>query len=159
MPKWLNQDGLLVKLGVDEAVNNVGGEYSFTGNVHYSEYDIIGTSITSTLSIFSDNAFIPRGARIQSVSLYVETAFTSGGAATLDIGLINGSDRGTVISATGLVAGATVASLSLGANIAGAGASINTNITAPSGALLAIRWGTAAFTAGRGKLRVNWYMP
>jgi hypothetical protein len=64
-----------------------------------------------------------------------------------------------VVAATGLVAGATVASLSLGANIAGAGASINTNITTPRGVLLAIKWNTAAFTAGRGKLRVNWYMP
>jgi hypothetical protein len=159
MPRWFNQDGLLVKLGVDEAVSNVGGEYDFSGNVHYSEYDIIGTSITNTLSILSDNTPIPRGARIQSVSLYVETAFTSSGAATLDIGLINGSDRTTTVAATGLVAGATVASLSLGANITGAGASVNTNVATTPGVLLGIRWNTAAFTAGRGKLRVNWYMP
>jgi hypothetical protein len=83
--------------------------------------------------------------------LIVTTAFTSGGAATLTLGLQQ--KDGTIIDADGI--DATIALAALAANLAVAcdGALVDGTATVGSAdAYLSVIYGTAAYTAGAAKL-------
>jgi len=157
MAKWFNSDGLLVKSGTDEATPSLAGEYEDGyGNEHiieaivpYNKFEAFGTD-----TILSDTLVIPDGARITSAKIYVDTAFTSGGSATLIVGLKR-IDRSTAYDNDGLVASTAVASLTSGATITGSGALVNTTLAYD--ALLTATVGTANFTAGKAKIVVTYY--
>ena len=90
------------------------------------------------------------------VKFYVKTAFTSGGAATLDIGLY--AKAGGAIDADGFIAAQAVAGLNANAVIVGAGALATNDAVGTSNAYIGMNYGTAAFTAGSGRLIVK-YIP
>ena len=131
------------------------------------EYDQIGSALSTFVDQDSDydgtndsfsslHSYIPANAVITDAKFYVKTAFTSGGAATLDIGLYQ--KAGTAIDADGLVAGQAVAGLTAGTCIVGGGALATNDNVGANNAYIAMTYGTAAFTAGSGKLVVR-YIP
>lgn len=163
MGTWTNSDGLYIKFGTDEAKLAKGGAFSdLDEGMHVAEIVLSGATATydfgavGTETITSDTIVIPGGARIVSANLYVETAFTSGGSATLIVGAIR-TDRTTTYDADGFIASTAVASLTANATITGAGALVGTTLA--NDALISTTVGTAAFTAGKGVLRIKWYMP
>lgn len=160
MGTWSNNDGLYIKMGVDE-VNPAAksGEYVAFGDKRIYEFDIdLTTLATATDSIVADYTMLPKNARIEEVEVEVVTAAV-GATATLDVGLI-GTDRTTVDSATGLVAAAAVATLAAAGNrltlITGATAAGNRIGTTLAGTrLVTAGANTAVFTQGLVKVRVK----
>lgn len=155
MGTWTNNDGLYIKFGESEVNENNGGEYRENGGVHVVEYLVNWDDLaaTGTATLLSDTTYFPSNAYIDSATFEVETAFASGGSATLTFGL-NRKDRTTVIDADGIDATIAVANLTAGATIACDGALIGTRLS--NAALLTATEGTAAFTAGKGWLRVSY---
>lgn len=157
---WVNSDGLVVKLGTEEATPGVGGEIWTAGPHRITEFQITLTALsTSTQTILDDNIFGAKNARIEEVEVEVITAATSGGAATLDVGLIR-YDRTTELDYDGLVAASALTPI----NTAGkrlnlingstaAGALIGTTLANPG--YFVAKAGTAVFTAGVLLVRVK----
>jgi hypothetical protein len=169
MPTWTNADGLFVKFGPSEGT--VGTTYGFAGEysslndgMHVVKVTINPmTALTTTGTIVSDSVVIPNGARIEEVTTIAETAATSGGAATLDIGLID-QDRTTAFDDDGLIAAAAITSHDAAgetvvyrAGVAGAGALVGTTLT--NTGLIVVSYNTAAYTAGKLIVLIKYYIP
>lgn len=160
MGTWMNNDGLYIKYGTDEATAGKAGEYGTdVAGQRVIEFDLTLTGLGTAAAIVDDNVFIPAGVRIQKVEIINSTAATSGGSAALNIGLQR-RDRSTELDYDGLVAAAALATFNaagetstLTAGATGAGALIGTT-TAYSGYITA-DYDTAAFTAGVLKVRVT----
>lgn len=165
MPGWLKY-GLYTKYGTEQTVPMAGGEYVTTGALREVEFKIALTSLGTSSAIITgttysaDNIFIPSGVRIEEVEIVVDTAATSGGAAALNIGLVQ-TDRTTAINATGLVAALALTSIDaagektvLRPGSTGAGALIGTT-TSNVGYIVA-DYDTAAYTAGVITVRVRY---
>lgn len=159
MGTWMNDDGLFIKYGRDRGTTKKAGEFEDfpKGNEHYIEAQLdLETLGTSTGTVFlSDTLRLPATAYLLRAEIFVETAFTSGGSATLTLGLYD-TDRTTAYDADGIDATVAVAALTAGATITCDGALINTRLANNTPCLLSATVGTAAFTAGKGFLRV-WY--
>jgi len=169
MATWtngVNEDGLKVRFGLDRAANAPHGELEVDGDLReiiVSITDATAIPATAASTVITDFVSIPSGARIESVDLYVSTAFTSAGAATLDVGLFNDNGDGTytVSDANGLMAAADAALSALvsDAKISGTnGAVVGTTITGTAGRPQYVSYGyaTAAFTAGAGELVIRY---
>ena len=102
---------------------------------------------------------LPANAYIKNVYLYVETSFASGGAPTLNVGLQQ--TDGTVIDADGIYVALTVAELAAGwvdNSVAGnVGALVEQGIGANEAQIAIV--GSAAYTAGVGRLVVEYMQP
>ena len=161
MTIWTNADGLRVKFARDMVVSGQGGEYATSGPQRLTEVTVDYTDIGSSSAVVDEHIFVPAGARIEKVEFVTETAFTSGGSATLDIGLVRTSDYSTAIDADGLVAAAALSTINaagetntyiIGAT--GVGALVGTTL-ANEGSVV-VNYGTAAFTAGKGRLVIEY---
>lgn len=150
-----NADGLLVLTdGAQGAVNN-------TGSAEYGPKFLVinipaAASIGSaTVAPAANDAFIPAGAYITKATLIVTTAFT-GSSATLNIGLQ--TLAGSAIDADGIDAVIAVADLaSIGKAVACNGALVAGTATIGSAnAYVSFDYDTAAFTAGAGKLVIEY---
>ncbi len=159
---YLDNSGMYVKIGTENAVPKVAGEYRTPGELREIELvlNLASYPFGATNYIVDDTTFFPTGVRIQEVETYVDTAAT-GATATLDIGLMR-TDRSTVTSATAFVAAATVASFAtvgtkavITAGSAFAGALIGT--TTASVNHITVRVNTASFTAGVIRVRIRYY--
>jgi len=166
---YLNADSLWIKSKGEEGNTQKGGHYYELGSQSglaelVVDFGDIGSSAaipgssTGTLGVQ-----IPSGVRITEVELFVETAFTSGGAATLDVGLIR-YDRSTELDYNGFVAALALTAIDaagettvLRVGSTGAGALIGTTLANPG--IMTVNYGTAAYTAGKLKIRVKWYRP
>jgi hypothetical protein len=160
MPKWFNNDGLVVKYGTDQGKVISGGEYSHfaDGDDHLVEFVVTPTVLDGTnVTFLSDTITIPKNAYLVKAEFYVETAFTSGGAMTLDFRLYD-TNRSTEVGTNGIDAAIAVASLTAGATIVGDGALVKTRLANDTPCLLAAKANVAAATAGKGFLRVWWRM-
>lgn len=154
---WTNADGLTVLMHGEQGEVNVTG--ATVGPLHQSvvleitDATALGTSYSTAAG--PNDAYIPSGAVVTSAYTIVDTAFTSGGAATLSVGLYNAA--GTAIDADGL--DATVAVAALGANkvVAGDGALVGAEKLTANAYIGAI-YGTAAFTAGAAKVVVEYIL-
>lgn len=163
---WVNNDGLRVKFGTEEGTSGKGGTLATpaNGGVTVHEWVITATSLTTTPTIIDFDTRIGTGARIERVEVISETACTSGGSATLDIGFKRASDFSTELDHNGLVAALALASINVAGEVnlltpgvTSAGALIGTDL-ANTGVLVA-SYGTAAFTAGVLKVRVYTSVP
>lgn len=165
MGTWYNSDGLFLKMGVDEGTASKGGEFFTAGAKRINEYKITLTDLsTSAQVVIHDTAPVPKNARIEEVEVEVETAATSGGSATLDVGLVRSDARATSpteLDYDGFVAAAALATI----NTAGkrlnlingstaAGALIGTTLS--NFGYVVAKAGTAVFTAGVLKVRVHY---
>jgi len=142
----------------------VGGEV-----VKHVMYEIGFADLASvTPSALSGlDLIFPIGTNFLRCSVLVETAVTSGGLMTLNVGTytFNSTTKAvTAHNATGLVAGATVASLgAAGAVVVGAGALMATGtgaafaVTAP--VILRINPAVAVATAGKFRVYVTYLPP
>jgi hypothetical protein len=161
---WYNNDGLRIKLGVDEARVTRGGEYASYGD--FREYEVvIGplTALGTSEAIQAHGVLIPAGFFIESVDVIANVAATSGGSATLDVGLIR-QNTTTAYDDDGLVAALALASINvagertvLTAGVTSAGALIGTALA--NTGLITASYNTAAFTAGEVTVRIRGYQP
>jgi hypothetical protein len=163
MGTWLNSDGLYIKYGVDEATVGKGGLVNTLDGRQMIEIEFNLSPLTTTGAIQDDNAIVPAGARIEAVEMVTVTAMTSGGSPTLDVGLIR-TDRSTSYDDDGLI----VASASTTHDAAGertyfvpggtgAGALIGTTLA--YNGLIVASYNTAAYTAGKVKVRIFYFFP
>lgn len=159
---WFDPDGLLRKFGTEKAVPNRAGEYKTYGAERVVEVRLDLTTLTSSHVIQSDQEFIPINMRVEEVEVIVQVAATSGGAPTLDVGLIQSSDRTTAISNTAFVAALALASidqagektvLRVGSTSAGALIGALTSTTQPGH--IAARVNASTYTAGVVIIRIH----
>ena len=165
---WMNDDGLYVTFGTEKADPSKGGQLAVAdGEWKVVEAEIADmTDLGTTAEIIGTEGGeaargveVPKGAFIYKVVLEVETACTSGGSATLDIGLIQAADRTTAVDDDGLIAAGALATMDAAGDIVeytqgstGHGALIGTALAANS--VLCASYNTAAFTAGKVRIRV-----
>ena len=160
---WMNNDGLLVKFGYEEAIVGGGGEYNnWDGNLDIVEFDIQWNKLLafSNVTILDETIRIPNGVQLQSAELRVTTPFTSGGSATLDLGFYN-PDRTTAYDLDGIdVAIALTAIDAVNETVTCDGALIGAQLNAAQGSSLVVaRVNTANYTAGKAVLRLKYFVP
>lgn len=98
MTEWVNDDGLRVRFGNDQAVLPAAGVPSVKGMIQELVIKVVAVDIedVDVLSIIYKDAGLPQLAQIIRADLYITTAFTVGaGSATLDIGLFHDDGDGT----------------------------------------------------------------
>lgn len=156
MSTWTNKDGLDVWFGTTASDTRPDGVTSATPKtLVYKVADGSALGDTDTAAAAADAAFIPAGSVITKAYFYVTTVWTSGGAATLDIGLKQAD--GTNIDADGIDVDIAVTALdALGDTILCNGAYIAdgdlTAVRLTTAAYPMFTYETAAFTAGAGTL-------
>jgi hypothetical protein len=165
---WMDNTGLYQKYGLEQVTSQVAGEYVTDGSQRMIELKLDLTTLTSTAGTIisgTDSVFFPAGFTIDKIEVFTETPATSGGSATLDLGLVRSSDRTTEIDNNGLLAAVAVASMSAAGEtvvyangVSGAGALVGTTVGSNPGHLTA-NYGTAAFTAGVAVIRIYYHKP
>ncbi len=164
---WSNSDGLAVGFGTHTKDNDVSAVTSERGSVKTVVMEINGTSVPSTwaaANVQPQGVLIPRGSIIVDATFQVVTAFTSGGAATLNIGTYGGAAFTTADDIDGIDAAVAVAAIdAIGETVQCDGALVNTTVavgaTADTDVVLGYNYGTAAYTAGKGILTVMYIEP
>lgn len=162
---WTNSDGLVVGFGKHTSDNNVPGEAQPVGVVKTAVVEIVGTDLVDTFAaanVKPQALTIRRGSIIKDAYLVVHQAFTSGGAATLDLGTW-GKSAAVVDDADGIDVDIALAALAEGAVVQCDGALVNAAIaagaTSNSEVVIAPSYETAAFTAGKASLYVEYVEP
>lgn len=162
----VNDDGLSIRYGNSQgSVNNMGVVAS-TGGLKQLVIDITATDLNA--HTVADDFFggtpdvaLPAGAQVVSATLYVTTAFDSGGSATLDLGFAKAD--GTELDFDGLDAAiAETAIDTIGKVVAcdgvliadSSGAAVLSEDAYPSYGV-----NTATFTVGQGRLVIEYYEP
>lgn len=181
MPKWTNNDGLVIKYGSDEGDPLKGGTLTMPDGIYktyftvdYTDalsatYAVLGSALAATDGVLGIQ--VPKGARIKAVEVVVQTAFTSSGtiaSATLGLGLKAYSDLSTEIDHDGFLT-ATFVGTNLDAvgerayvtvGSTGAGALIGTTL-ASNGVIAIANTAHAShpYTAGKAVVSVEWFYP
>lgn len=156
---WINSDGLPVRFGADEGAVGSSGEYTSLGPRRFVEVTIPDLTLVTTSAVVVDyNVWLPKNARIETVDVETVTAATSGGSATLTIGL-NKKDTTSAYDATGLVSALAKTAIatagqytSLTQGSTSAGTAIGTSLTEK--AFITAKYTTAIFTAGKVVVRI-----
>lgn len=155
---YTNADGLRVITDVDQGLPKFQGTSS--GAMHQTlVVDIPAfTAIKTTfgaVDIDVMNPVIPANSLILSATLVMTTAATSGGAATLDIGTYNAA--GTAIQATGIDAAVALGAIdAIGETVRCDGVHLGVTGLVAADAYIGLKWNTAAYTAGAGKLYIEY---
>jgi len=154
---YTNADGLRVLTNADQGAVKTQGT-SATSATQVICIDVTFTSIATTFgatNIDLNNPYIPAGSVILRADLVMTAAATSGGAATLDIGTYNSA--GTAIVATGIDAAVALTAIdAIGETVRCDGTHTTTAGYVASDAYIGLKWNTAAYTAGVGKLYVEY---
>jgi hypothetical protein len=153
---YTNADGLRVLTNGDQgAVQDKGQSSDGFLVVDIADFTDIGSTFGAS-DIDANDAVIPAGSVILRATLVMTTAATSGGAATLTIGTYNSA--GTAIDADGIDAAIALTVIDAAGDVVrcdGAQASgVLGYVTAD--AHIGLIYGTAAYTAGAGKLIVEY---
>ena len=166
-----NADGLRIWYGSDEATMGKGGEFEDgLGQAHVSEYHVtfsdvaLGTSATAVY-VLDFNVVFPSTAVIDKITFTTGTAWATD--TTINFGMVKANETVpgtyTIISATGLVSGLTLASrdaagettdITPGGTFSGSLMGVQAGIG--FNALVTTHWTGAAPTAGTGDLRIFW---
>ena len=150
---WTNEDGLVVEFGTERAAVQTQGVQSGKEQILvYKIADATALADTDTAAADHDAPYLPAGAVIRDAIFIVDTAFTSGGSAVLDLGLKQAA--GTNIDDDGIDAAVAVAALTANAGIESDGALVGTKLANDS--YIMATYDTAAFTAGAGRLFVKY---
>jgi hypothetical protein len=123
MTIWKNNDGLLVRFGIDEADLARGGEVKTFGQEIKNVFSVRSTDLLSATNSILGSAvassdgslgvLVPKGLRILAAEVVVKTAFTSSGtigSSTMLLGLIKAVDRTTELDFDGFLTAAFVGS-------------------------------------------------
>lgn len=155
---WTNSDGLKILYGTEAGEVNRAGFVEVDGarnvlKVIIDTSDMSGTTGQTVTNV--PNTLIPSGALVTKATLTVLTAFTSGGSATLDIGLI-GADGSTAVDLDGIDAAIALTALNaVGKQVTCDGALIN-GVALTADGQPYVKAGTAAFTAGKAELLIEY---
>lgn len=155
MTNWVNNDGLLVRFGLDAPGDPLGGMNpdKGAGRTYVLEYEFSDLAATGTAKIFPE-IDLPVNFQISKVEHSVITAFASAGSAgTLDIGLIR-HDRTTAVDLDGLGDGLTQANLNANLYDTSTGTAVLVGTTLANAAYLVLTEAVAAFTAGKGRITI-----
>ena len=154
---YTNADGLRVLTNADQGAVKVQGVSGTTMSqvlVMDITFTALGTTFTST-NIDLNNPFIPAGSLIKRADLVMTTAATSGGSATLTIGTYNAA--GTAIVAAGIDSAVALTAIdAVGETVRCDGTHTTTAGYIAENAYIGAIYGTAAFTAGVGKLYIEY---
>jgi hypothetical protein len=152
---WSNSDGLVVGFGRRDVADNIPGAVAGVGSIRQLVVEIVGANLTDTAepTDFITGAFIPADSVILAAYLTVTTAF-AGTNAVLDIGTYDAA--GSAIDDDGIDAAIATATLVDNYYVACDGGKIGTQVTVDN--YIAATYDTAAFTAGRAKLVIE-YIP
>jgi len=153
MANWTNEDGLLHRFPLDNGatIRPDGVTQDDTHTLVYKIEDATTVANTDTEASSGDITFLPAGSVIKSALFVVDTAFTSGGAAVLDIGFKEAD--GTNIDDDGVDALA-VAALTENSVTESDGALVGSKLANDS--YVMFTYDAAAFTAGAGKLVIEY---
>lgn len=154
---YTNADGLRVLTNADQGAVKTQGT-AVTGMTQVLVVDLtltsLGTTFTST-NIDLNNPFIPAGSLIKRADLVMTTAATSGGSATLTIGTYNAA--GSAIVAAGIDSAVALTAIdAIGETVRCDGTHTTTAGYIAENAYIGAIYGTAAFTAGVGKLYIEY---
>lgn len=165
---WTNSDGLVVGFGTHTVDNDVPSVTSGGGSVKTMVVQIVGIDLPDTYAATDtppQAATIRRGSLITSAVFVVDEAFTSGGAATLDIGTWSKGlatdvvdDAGGIDAAVALTAIDAIGEAVI-CNGALVGGTVAVGATANGDCVIAPSYNTAAFTAGKGTLTIQYIEP
>ena len=158
MSVWVNGEGIDVRFGTSAAVASKGGAPVNSGETNTVVFDLDLTELAtgSDLVIDDEMQTLPKGALITEAFIDVLTAATSGGSATLDVG-IYGVDDGAAIDDNGIDAAVALAAITpAGARIVCDGAIVGTALAEHS--FIGAGAGTAVFTAGKVRVTIK-YQP
>lgn len=162
---WTNADGLVVGFGTHSVDNNVPAEDAGNGTTKVVKLLVTGTQVPDTVAaanIAPQSVLIKRGSRITRAYFEVITAFTSGGAATLDLGTFSAAavadDADGIDAAVALTAIDTAGEI-VACDGALVGGTVAAGATSDSDVLVAPSYNVAAFTAGVGMLVVEYIEP
>lgn len=161
---WINNDGLEVFFGTEQARENPIGEYRFDGPRHVVEIEVDYTRLPAVASnsvVIDDHYTLPQGALVEAVEIITDTAFDSAGdAMTLNVGVIE-TDRTSNADVDYFVVAATQTELITGGtNVAGwVGTPVNSATPTAAPYLLTWEVDTAAATAGHGVIRIYYSVP
>ncbi len=154
---YTNADGLRVLTNADQGAVKTQGTSGYTGTQRLI-VDLTFTSIGSSFgssNIDLNNPYIPAGSVILRADLVMTTAATSGGAATLTLGTYNAA--GTAIDADGIDATVALTAIdAVGETVRCDGAHLTTGGYIAENAYIGAIYGTAAYTAGVGKLIIEY---
>ena len=97
MVLWVNDDGLTIRFGLDQAALIAEGRPSVKGMEQELVIKIVATDITDVdvAPLIYDRVGLPQKAQIVRADLYVTTVWTSSSVPTLDIGLYHDDGDGT----------------------------------------------------------------
>lgn len=170
---WSNSDGLVVGFGTHSADNSCPA-VTGTGTSRQLQMVIDLTEVPDTASATNGIAYpqapiIPRGSVITRATITTLEAATSGGAATLDLGLwTRGKATDVVDDADGIVSGVTIAEMTTVGEIhlcdgallpLATSASTLVGATGLGDCVVTAEYATAAFTAGKIIVRVEYEVP
>lgn len=155
---YTNADGLYTLTGPDQGVVETRGtavdeiRKSFIYNI---DFKTLGSSFGAG-QIDPNAPTLPAGAYIVDAYLIMTEAATSGGSATLTIGTYLPS--GTAVVAAGITSASALTTIdAVGEVLKCAGSAVNAAATVGANAVhIGALYGTAAFTAGKGKLVVEY---
>jgi len=163
---WTNSDNLYIQFGALKATNDLAGEYRTPGDRREIEATLDLAKITGSTAasptILSNSLFIPANVMIEEVQVLAQSVGTVIGTVngTFTLGLINASDRSTVVSSTGLLNAITysvgltqgcLTVMRIGSSYAGAVVGLASNASVPTN--ITGYWTTAS-AAGTIRLRV-----
>lgn len=164
MGTWTNRDGLFVAFGTDEAANAAGGEYQSDSLTRTTDHTITLTALSSSAALITgDQTRFARNFVPVRVTVIADVAATSGGSAVLNVGFVRATDGSTEVDNDGLVAALPLANINvlgetnvLTAGVTYAGALVGTVASATYNMRLVAYYGTAAFTAGKVRIIIEW---
>ena len=154
---YTNTDGLRVLTNDDQGVVKTQGTTA-TSATQVLVVDLTFTSIGSSFGLANidlNNPFIPAGSLIKRADLVMTTAATSGGSATLTIGTYNAA--GSAIVAAGIDSAVALTAIdAIGETVRCDGTHTTTAGYIAENAYIGAIYATAAFTAGVGKLYIEY---
>lgn len=155
---YTNADGLRVlTFGDQGAVQDKGTAVECTRQtlvVNVADLTALGSTFGAS-DIDPNDAFIPAGSIILGATWVTTTEATSGGSATLTIGTYTAA--GAAIDADGIDATIALSAMnSVGETVRCDGAHLTTAGYVSADAYIGLIYGTAAFTAGAGKLVIEY---
>ena len=175
---WNNSDGLRIGFGrhtEDNGVANVTGRYGAKRTMQLMVDLVDVTTAATEANTPIQHAQIKRGSIITNAYIQTVVAATSGGSATLDIGLWGRGTLATPVTddANGLHSGVTIAQMTTVGEIVGlTGAKVHeedaagtprvgtaVGATSLSDCVISLEWNTAVFTAGRVLITVEYIEP
>ena len=154
---YTNADGLRVLTNADQGAVKTQGT-AVTGMTQVLVVDLTFTAIGSSFgssNIDLNNPYIPAGSLIKRADLVMTTAATSGGSATLTLGTYNAA--GTAIDADGIDATVALTAIdAIGETVRCDGAHLTVGGYIAENAYIGAIYATAAYTAGVGKLYIEY---